>query len=170
MPSVPVLDKLFALAFVFILLGKDVNMLYIMAVVFGLGNAIGTVIPPLVTSEIFGNQKYISIDSIIEGDYSNAAFLDALNYLDNKVNVLGLKEDVSYRFSKWDPNNREKYMGTDEEWDHSQGVLKGILDSLGIVVCDTNDKANEITNAIIIISIIHSSLFGISMIDKKSAK
>ena len=26
---------------------------------------------------------------------------------------LGLDESISYRFSKWDPNNREKYMGTD---------------------------------------------------------
>ena len=30
----------------------------IMAVVFGFGNAIGTVIPPLVTSEVFGMEKY----------------------------------------------------------------------------------------------------------------
>ena len=49
---------MFALAFILILLGKDVNMLYIMAVVFGLGNAIGTVIPPLVTAEVFGTKKY----------------------------------------------------------------------------------------------------------------
>ena len=49
---------MFGLAFVFMLLGKDVSMLYIMAFVFGLGNAIGTVIPPLVTAEIFGNKKY----------------------------------------------------------------------------------------------------------------
>ena len=49
---------MFGLAFVFILMGENVNMLYAMAVVFGLGNAIGTVIPPLVTAEIFGNEKY----------------------------------------------------------------------------------------------------------------
>lgn len=49
---------MFGLAFVFMLLGENVNMLYVMAVVFGLGNAIGTVIPPLVTAEIFGNKKY----------------------------------------------------------------------------------------------------------------
>ena len=49
---------MFGLAFVFILLGENVNMLYAMAIVFGLGNAIGTVIPPLVTAEIFGNKNY----------------------------------------------------------------------------------------------------------------
>lgn len=37
--------------------------------------------------KIFGNQKYISIDSIIEGDYSNSAFLDAFNYLNSNVKI-----------------------------------------------------------------------------------
>jgi len=54
---------------------------------------------------------------------------------------LGLDEGISYRFSKWDPNNREKYMGTDEEWEHSQGVLKGILDDLGIEYTEAEGEA-----------------------------
>ena len=49
---------MFALAFVFMLLGQNPNMLYLMAIVFGLGNAIGTVTPPLITSAIFGTEKY----------------------------------------------------------------------------------------------------------------
>ncbi len=54
---------------------------------------------------------------------------------------LGLDEGISYRFSKWDPNNREKYMGTDEEWEHSQAVLKGILDDLGIEYTEAEGEA-----------------------------
>ena len=54
---------------------------------------------------------------------------------------LGLDEGISYRFSKWDPNNREKYMGTDEEWEHSQSVLKGILDNLGIEYTEAEGEA-----------------------------
>lgn len=54
---------------------------------------------------------------------------------------LNLKEGISYRFSKWDPNNREKYMGTDEEWAHSQAVLKGILDDLGIEYTEAEGEA-----------------------------
>ena len=54
---------------------------------------------------------------------------------------LGLKEDISYRFSKWDPNDREKYMGSDEEWNHSQAVLKGILDKLGIEYEEADGEA-----------------------------
>lgn len=48
------------------------------------------------------------------------------------LKTLGLYEDVSYRFSKWDPNNREKYIGTEKEWDEAQGVMKNILDKLGL--------------------------------------
>lgn len=54
---------------------------------------------------------------------------------------LGLNEDISYRFSKWDPNDREKYMGTDEEWEHAQSVLKGILDKLGIDYVEAEGEA-----------------------------
>jgi len=54
---------------------------------------------------------------------------------------LGLDEGISYRFSKWDPNDREKYMGTDEEWEHSQAVLKGILDDLGIEYTEAEGEA-----------------------------
>ena len=50
---------LFGLSFVFILLSaQSVAMLYAMAVVFGLGNAIGTVTPPLLTAEVFGKENY----------------------------------------------------------------------------------------------------------------
>ena len=48
----------FALSFIFILFGQNISMLYIMAILFGLGDAIGTVTPPLITSAIFGAEKY----------------------------------------------------------------------------------------------------------------
>lgn len=48
------------------------------------------------------------------------------------LKTLGLYEDVSYRFSQWDPDDREKYIGTKEQWDEAQGVMKKILDHLEI--------------------------------------
>ncbi len=48
------------------------------------------------------------------------------------LKTLGLYEDVSYRFSQWDPNDRDKYIGTEEQWDEAQGVMKKILDHLEI--------------------------------------
>lgn len=41
---------------------------------------------------IKGNQKYQNIDSVVEGDYSNASFLDAYNYFGGSVLLEGLKE------------------------------------------------------------------------------
>ena len=48
------------------------------------------------------------------------------------LKTLGLYEDVSYRFSQWDPDDKEKYIGTVEQWDEAQGVMAKILDHLEI--------------------------------------
>ena len=45
---------------------------------------------------------------------------------------LGLDDDVSYRFSKWDENDRGKYIGELEEWDRVQNLMRGILVRSGI--------------------------------------
>ncbi|MDD6251155.1 MAG: threonine--tRNA ligase [Oscillospiraceae bacterium] len=55
--------------------------------------------------------------------------LELTNYM---METIGLKEDLTYRFSQWDPENREKYIGTEEQWDEAQSVMKNILDDLGI--------------------------------------
>ncbi len=44
---------------------------------------------------IMGNQKYASFDYTVEGDCSNAAFLDAFNYMGGKVDVKGLPETTA---------------------------------------------------------------------------
>ena len=48
------------------------------------------------------------------------------------LKTLGLYEDVSYRFSQWDPDNKEKYIGTPEQWDEAQGIMEKILNNLEI--------------------------------------
>ena len=48
------------------------------------------------------------------------------------LKTLGLYEDVSYRFSQWDPTDTEKYIGTPEQWDEAQGIMAKILDHLEI--------------------------------------
>ena len=57
------------------------------------------------------------------------ACLELTNYM---MEIIGLKEDLSYRFSQWDPEDKEKYIGTKEQWDEAQGVMKNILDDLGV--------------------------------------
>ncbi len=48
------------------------------------------------------------------------------------LKTLGLYEDVSYRFSQWDPNDKEKYIGTEEQWNDAQDMMGRILDHLEI--------------------------------------
>ena len=48
------------------------------------------------------------------------------------LKTLGLYEDVSYRFSQWDPNDRAKYIGTEEQWNEAQGLMERILNHLEI--------------------------------------
>ena len=63
----------------------------------------------------------------LEGEFKSC--LELANYM---LKCVGLYEDVSYRFSQWDPNDRDKYIGTPEQWDEAQGMMKKILDHLGI--------------------------------------
>ena len=48
------------------------------------------------------------------------------------LKTLGLYEDVSYRFSQWDPNDRAKYIGTEEQWNEAQEMMEKILNHLEI--------------------------------------
>ena len=63
----------------------------------------------------------------LEDEFKNC--LELTNFM---LKTLGLYEDVSYRFSQWDPDDTEKYIGTAEQWDEAQGVMKKILDHLEI--------------------------------------
>lgn len=55
--------------------------------------------------------------------------VDLIKYM---MTTLGIQDDVSYRFSKWDPNNKEKYIGSAEDWENVQDKMRTILDHLGI--------------------------------------
>lgn len=55
--------------------------------------------------------------------------LDLVLYM---MKALGFDKDIYYRFSQWDPDDREKYIGTPEQWDEAQSTMKRILDDLGI--------------------------------------
>ncbi len=63
----------------------------------------------------------------LEQEFSNC--LELAIYM---LKTLGLYEDVSYRFSQWDPNDREKYIGTPEQWEEAQSAMARILDHLNI--------------------------------------
>ena len=59
-------------------------------------------------------------------------FKSCVEFATYMLKTLGLYEDVSYRFSQWDPDDKGKYIGTTEQWDEAQGTMKKILDHLEI--------------------------------------
>ena len=48
------------------------------------------------------------------------------------LTVLGVEEDVTYHLSKWDPDNREKYIGEPEVWEETEQHIREILKELDI--------------------------------------
>lgn len=48
------------------------------------------------------------------------------------LEILGVEEDVTYHLSKWDPANREKYIGEPEVWEETEGHIRSILTELGV--------------------------------------
>lgn len=61
-------------------------------------------------------------------DQLEQEFRGALDLANFMLQAVGLDDDVSYRFSLWDESNREKYIGSAEEWESVQGTMRLILD------------------------------------------
>lgn len=69
---------------------------------------------------------------IIRPDQLEEEFKGCLALANEMLETLGLKEDCSYRFSQWDPENKSKYEGTADQWNKAQTVMGDILDRLGV--------------------------------------
>lgn len=48
------------------------------------------------------------------------------------MDTIGIRDDVTYQFSKWDPNKKDKYVGSEEVWEATQSQMKTILDQLDL--------------------------------------
>ncbi|MDD2533733.1 MAG: threonine--tRNA ligase [Eubacteriales bacterium] len=55
--------------------------------------------------------------------------LDLANFM---LQAVGLGDDVSYRFSQWDPNDKDKFIGSSEQWEAVQNTMRSILDHTGL--------------------------------------
>lgn len=78
---------------------------------------------------------------IIRPEQLEEEFAGCLELAKEMLETLGLAEDVSYRFSQWDPNRTDKYEGTAEQWEEAQGLMKKILDDLGLEYAIGVDEA-----------------------------
>ena len=48
---------------------------------------------------------------------------------------------MTYRLSKWDPNNKEKYLGDDEYWETTQDAIRNILIDQGVPFVEAEGEA-----------------------------
>mgnify|MGYP004447845673 FL=1 len=74
-------------------------------------------------------------------DQVEEEFKASLELINHIMHTLGIDEDISFRFSKWDPNNTEKYINNPEAWEETQILMKGILDHLDINYVEAEGEA-----------------------------
>ncbi|MCI7595394.1 MAG: threonine--tRNA ligase [Lachnospiraceae bacterium] len=78
---------------------------------------------------------------IVRPDQMVKEFKDCLALAKYCLDTLGVSEDVTYRLSKWDPNNKEKYVGTAEVWEETQGHIRQILTELEVPFTEEEGEA-----------------------------
>ena len=78
---------------------------------------------------------------IIRPDQTNDELKGCLHLAQYCLGVLGVQDDVTYRLSKWDPNNKEKYLGDDEYWETTQDAIRNILIDQGVPFVEAEGEA-----------------------------
>ena len=69
---------------------------------------------------------------IVRPDQMVEEFKQCLALAKHCLSTLGVEEDVTYHLSKWDPDNREKYIGEPEVWEETQQHMRDIMNELEI--------------------------------------
>jgi len=64
--------------------------------------------------------------------------IELINYF---METLGIAGDVKYRFSKWDPMNKDKYIGDESVWEETQSAMRVLLDELGLDYAEADGEA-----------------------------
>lgn len=69
---------------------------------------------------------------VVRPDQLSEEFRSCVDLAKYCLTTLGLENDVTYRMSKWDPDNADKYLGTPELWDKVEDNMRTMLDDIGI--------------------------------------
>ena len=69
---------------------------------------------------------------VVRPDQMVEEFKNCIALARHCLKTLGLEEDVTYHLSKWDPENREKYIGEPEVWEETQQHMRDMMHELGI--------------------------------------
>lgn len=69
---------------------------------------------------------------IVRPDQMVEEFKKCLALAKQCIETLGVEDDVTYHLSKWDPDNREKYIGDESVWNETEGAIRDILNELNV--------------------------------------
>lgn len=69
---------------------------------------------------------------IVRPDQIEEEFKGCVDLAKYCLTTLGLEKDVTYRMSKWDPANADHYLGNAQMWDEVEGMMRKILNHIGI--------------------------------------
>lgn len=69
---------------------------------------------------------------IVRPDQMVEEFKNCIALARHCLKTLGVEEDVTYHLSRWDPDNREKYIGEPEVWEETEQHVRNIMNELEI--------------------------------------
>lgn len=78
---------------------------------------------------------------IVRPDQIEEEFRECLELAVHCMKTLGLEDDITYRFSKWDPENKAKYLGKEEDWEKTQDKVREILQHMGLEFSEVEGEA-----------------------------
>lgn len=79
--------------------------------------------------------------NVIRPDQAEEELQSCLNLAIYVLDTLGLRDDITFRLSKWDKNNKEKYLGDEAYWEGTQAALRNILVEKGLPFTEADGEA-----------------------------
>ncbi len=79
--------------------------------------------------------------NVIRPDQAEEELQSCLNLAIYVLETLGLRDDITFRLSKWDKNNKEKYLGDEAYWEGTQAALRNILVEKGLPFTEADGEA-----------------------------
>jgi len=68
-------------------------------------------------------------------------FTDVVILIQDMMKAIGIIDDVSYIFAKWDPKNTDKYIDNPKAWDTTQNIMRNIIDNIGLNYIEEDGEA-----------------------------
>ena len=78
---------------------------------------------------------------VIRPDQAEEELKSCLDLAYYVLDTLGLADDVTFRLSKWDPNNKKKYLGDENYWESTQNALREVLKEKNLPFTEAEGEA-----------------------------